>query len=185
MNTMPNIYTCRTSSGPDGWNSTWKCQFPFQYRNEVYTECKEINRNETNVSWCSTKVTGHQRNHTNTNWGYCSPECKCKTVDGYKGIWKEGDRCQFPFRYSGKEYNGCIVYETKGNDVKSNVTRVAWCSTKVHPGNRSHIHRHWGYCSEDCPVEKMAKKLKCENGFTQLNEKCKKCFLYLYRICIF
>ena len=122
--------TCNTISGPIGWNTHWKCQFPFWYNGKEYKECVEtkVKRgyHETTFSWCSTKVFRNNKSHINGNWGECPKDCDCTTMGGPESFWNPNTKCQFPFMYSGKEYNGCIQYEIEGGE------KGLWCSTKVH-----------------------------------------------------
>ena len=166
--------TCNTSKGPPNWNSTWKCQFPFQYNEKVFNECIDGENNGERFSWCSTKVEGENRSHVKGNWGYCSQQCSCKTVGGPKDSWQVGDRCQFPFMYNGIEYNGCVEYDIKQNDSTRKGKRRSWCSTEVHTQNRSHIHRRWGKCSLGCPIQTSVKPSSC-NKTEPTIIKCGEC----------
>merc|ERR1712072_786093 len=54
--------------------------------------------------------------------------------------------CVFPFKFGGKQYNGCIEDSHEGQ---------AWCSTQVdHEGN--HITGQWGHCHKQWTTVCMA-----------------------------
>lgn len=166
--------TCNTTGGPTNWSDQWKCQFPFQYNGKLFNECIDGDIDGKWFSWCSTKVRGENRAHVNGNWAYCSQECSCKTVGGPKDSWRVKDRCQFPFTYLGKEYNGCVEYDQKPNELTTKRKKGSWCSTEVHKHNRSHIHGRWGKCSFGCPIQASIKVSPCNE--TKLStKKCGNC----------
>ena len=167
---------CNTIGGPTNWTEDWKCQFPFQYDGHIYSECVDTVVNGQTISWCSTRVTKSSRKHVNGYWAECSQDCKCRTINGPKD-WTSGENCQFPFEYSGKEYNGCIEYDLPKNRDNPTFEKNMWCSTKVHATNRSHIHGHWAQCSKECPAEKRYNSKNTEKLTTlqDSSNNCGKC----------
>ena len=165
--------TCNTISGPSGWSSKWHCQFPFRYLGEIFTECVDTEKDETAFSWCSTKVMGKNRTHVKGHWGQCSPQCKCKTLGGPKD-WKIGDKCKFPFEYSGNLYNGCIEYDIVDEYGNTPEQKGSWCSTKVHSSNQSHIHGYWAHCAKECPIERMGENGPCTTSLNSA-KACGQC----------
>ena len=61
--------------------------------------------------------------------------------------------CEFPFKFKGKTYNGCINFV----DIKNGqqLPGDPWCSTKVSGSDREHVTggRHYGECHNwhNCP----------------------------------
>ena len=60
-------------------------------------------------------------------------------------------QCEFPFKFKGEKYNGCIDFNDiqNGNKVPSS----PWCSTKVQGSDREHVTGggHYGDCNSFCP----------------------------------
>ena len=60
-------------------------------------------------------------------------------------------QCEFPFKFKGKSYNGCIDFV----DIKDGkkVPGDPWCSTKVKGSDREHVSGggHYGDCNSSCP----------------------------------
>ena len=62
-------------------------------------------------------------------------------------------KCQFPFVYDGKTFNGCIDFTVKSNGEKRSVK--PWCSTNVTEITGEHIKSqgYFGDCDNtpQCP----------------------------------
>ena len=67
-------------------------------------------------------------------------------------------QCEFPFKFKGKTYNGCIDYIDIKNGQK--VPGDPWCSTKVSGSDRRHVSGggHYGKCHSSCPSAQDGKK---------------------------
>jgi len=59
--------------------------------------------------------------------------------------------CQFPFKFYGETYYGCIDFSSKKQGRK--VPAEPWCSTKVRGPERKHVRggSHYGNCNSACP----------------------------------
>ena len=69
--------------------------------------------------------------------------------------------CEFPFRFLGKTYYGCIDFIEIRNGRK--IPGKPWCSTKVSGLNRKHVSGkgHYGDCNSSCEsAEEAEKRLK-------------------------
>ena len=63
-------------------------------------------------------------------------------------------QCEFPFKFHGETYNGCIDFTDKINGRKIPSERP-WCSTKVRGRDRKHVGggRNYGFCNSQCPMD--------------------------------
>ena len=73
-------------------------------------------------------------------------------------------QCQFPFKFDGEEFHGCI------DSIKNPGGRVSvdpWCSTKVDPTTRQHITGggFFGDCEASCPSDEEAKTALVKGNF--------------------
>ena len=70
--------------------------------------------------------------------------------------------CEFPFKFKGNTYYGCISWEnndptsgTTGTTDPRNPSRYGrtWCSTKVSGSDREHVGsgEFYGECDSKCP----------------------------------
>ena len=64
--------------------------------------------------------------------------------------------CEFPFRYKGELFYGCIDFLSlrKGEKVPLKEGDKPWCSTKVNETDREHVNGggYWGECDMSiCP----------------------------------
>ena len=63
-------------------------------------------------------------------------------------------QCEFPFKFHGETYNGCIDF-TDIKDGRKIPSERPWCSTKVRGRNRNHVGggRNYGFCNSQCPMD--------------------------------
>ena len=90
-----------------------------------------------------------------------SPDSGCVTVSG----GTIGVKCVFPFKYNGKEYQGCTVADVSDGKL--------WCSTNT-DRNGNHIGGggFWGHCpSRNCQTDQsivqLFKALKTSSKYSQ------------------
>ena len=60
-------------------------------------------------------------------------------------------QCEFPFKFKGETYDGCIDFIDIKNGTK--IPGDPWCSTKVNGSDREHVSggSHYGNCGSSCP----------------------------------
>uniref|UniRef100_A0ABM5G4Q9 Matrix metalloproteinase-9 n=1 Tax=Pogona vitticeps TaxID=103695 RepID=A0ABM5G4Q9_9SAUR len=87
------------------------CHFPFTFEGRSYSTCTTDGR-EDGLSWCATTPSFDQ----DKTYGFCPSELLF-TYGGNGG----GEKCVFPFVFSGKSYDGCT---TDGRD-----DGYRWCAT--------------------------------------------------------
>ena len=77
--------------------------------------------------------------------------------------------CEFPFRFLGKTYHGCIDFIEIRNGRK--IPGKPWCSTKVSGSNRKHVSGggHYGDCNSSCEMAEEAEK-RLKGGTVMLDE---------------
>jgi len=160
-----------------GTSKTLPCEFPFEFKGRMNYGCItyvdiDINGNEIPVSngrpWCSTKVSGSNRKHVSGggHYGDCYEPCKisdpraplrspnglqiqsCKVKDR---ATEKLVQCEFPFKFKGVTYDGCIDFIDIKNGTK--IPGDPWCSTKVNGSDREHVSggSHYGDCGSSCP----------------------------------
>ena len=88
------------------------------------------------------------------NHNFYRTECMVKEFGTLKsGQDQPKKQCQFPFKYDGKTFNGCIDFTVKKNGNHRPVK--PWCSTKVNELTREHIRGkgYFGDCDNtpQCP----------------------------------
>uniref|UniRef100_A0A8D0H4E8 Matrix metalloproteinase-9 n=2 Tax=Sphenodon punctatus TaxID=8508 RepID=A0A8D0H4E8_SPHPU len=87
------------------------CHFPFAFEGQSYSTCITAGRSD-GLPWCAT-TPDYDRDKT---YGFCPSEL-LYTYDGNSG----GDKCVFPFIFSGVSYNSCT---TEGR-----TDGYRWCAT--------------------------------------------------------
>ena len=67
-------------------------------------------------------------------------------------------QCEFPFKFLGETYHGCIDFLDIKNGRK--VPGKPWCSTKVSGSDRQHVSGggHYGDCDSACESAEEANK---------------------------
>ena len=77
--------------------------------------------------------------------------------------------CEFPFRFLGKTYHGCIDFIEIRNGRK--ILGKPWCSTKVSGSKRKHVSGggHYGDCNSSCEMAEEAEK-RLKGGTVILDE---------------
>merc|ERR1712217_884391 len=73
-------------------------------------------------------------------------------------------QCEFPFKFKGQTYNGCIDFIDIKNGQK--VPGKPWCSTKVRGADREHVSggSHYGDCNSFCPNDSSVQGARSPSG---------------------
>lgn len=132
---MNNFYNCENYDGGDcrPSNITQRPECPYNPKYIGDGKCQDFLRNP----------------NCNYDGGDCIPECT--TVSGKR----PNEKCIFPFRFRGKNYNRCI-------DPPKGKNGTRWCSVKVYD-NGKHIKGHHGFCGNNCPGVSKTKN-KCNKN---------------------
>lgn len=146
------------------------CQFPFEYKGKVYTDCTREGYLDGR-EWCLTTKVWER------DWGFCAPlgtcpgvkecsghgecdqttsVCKCEEGWGYNdcsfkvprvtaGVHQQPGRpCHFPFTLQGVEYNSCTTAPSFNGKP--------YCAIL---GGALESHSRWDFCAPEgtCPGE--------------------------------
>jgi len=143
-------------------NKLTRCKFPFKFKGETHNGCIDYidvknGKKVPGDPWCSTKVSGPDREHVTggDHYGECGSSCpssgSCRVRDQ---ATKRLKQCEFPFKFKGETYYGCIdhIDVVDGKKIPSE-SGVPWCSTKVRGSDREHVPGgdHYGDCNASCP----------------------------------
>lgn len=110
-----------------GGNSNGKeCVFPFVFLGETYDSCTTEGRDDE-YRWCSTTDNFDK----DKKYGFCPNRDTAVT-----GGNSEGEPCNFPFVFLGKEYDSCTS-DGRGDGK-------LWCSTT----DNYDEDKKWGFCSD-------------------------------------
>merc|ERR1711934_575920 len=72
-------------------------------------------------------------------------EKKCEVMQDDENLTRTKEKCQFPFKFRGKEYDRCICIGDK--------RCLRWCPTKLDENRETEkAPGTWGYCGKYCPL---------------------------------
>lgn len=131
------------------------CHFPFIFEGKSYKTCTTEGRTD-NLPWCATTANyGRDK-----KYGFCPSEL-LYTFGGNA----DGDKCVFPFTFSGKEYNSCT------SEGRSDGYR--WCATT---GNYD-TDQKYGFCPsrETAVIGGNSEGEPCHFPFTFLGKQYDSC----------
>uniref|UniRef100_A0A3P9A308 Matrix metalloproteinase-9 n=1 Tax=Esox lucius TaxID=8010 RepID=A0A3P9A308_ESOLU len=110
----------------DGNSNGKECVFPFVFLGETYNGCTTEGRSD-GYRWCSTTDNFDK----DKKYGFCPNRDTAVT-----GGNSEGEPCQFPFEFLGKQYDSCT---SEGRD-----DGLLWCATT----SSYDADKKWGFCQD-------------------------------------
>ncbi|KAJ8017198.1 hypothetical protein DPEC_G00015320 [Dallia pectoralis] len=110
----------------DGNSNGQPCVFPFVFDGVTYNGCTTEGRSD-GYRWCSTTDDYDQ----DKKYGFC-PNRDTAVIGGNS----EGEPCQFPFEFLGKQFDSCTA---EGRDDGK-----LWCATT----GSYDADKKWGFCSD-------------------------------------